>query len=45
MSQNIEMNVKKEDGTYEAVYPQTIAENVIGGLEANIQVSYNQGGN
>ena len=42
MSQNIEMNVKKEDGTYEAVYPQTLSENIIDLV--NIQVSH-KGGN
>lgn len=29
MAQNIQMNVKQEDGSYEVVYPQTLVENVI----------------
>ena len=28
MAQNIQMNVKQEDGSYEVVYPQTISQNI-----------------
>lgn len=39
MAQNIEINIKGDTGQYEAVYPKTIAENIIN-LDENLNGKY-----